>query len=187
MESWRGTSSEGGQQRGLDWNPGSPGSSSETLGDSNAPGSLSSATEQTPGRQDANAKSAYRAPCPPPHPQRRWEAFAHLPSSFDNFLKAPFRNQQEANPFIKLPPPFSCVATRLTYCYLKHFKNIWKRKQYKNDPETDSGLVILDHTLKNQERRVNCPLQGRGGSPLGHVTQHLSGSESDSSLWAQAV
>lgn len=123
-----------------------------------------------------------------PTPRRRcWKAFGHLPSSFNNFLKAPFRNQQEANPFIKLPPPFSCVATRLTYCYLKHLKNIWKRKQYKNDPETDSGLVILDHTLKNQERRVNCPLQGRGGSPLGHVTQHLSGSESDSFLWAQAV
>lgn len=153
---------QGRQQTSLDWNPGSPDSSSETLGDSNAPGSLS------------NFLAHLTIP-------RCWKLFGHLPSSFNNLLKAPFSNQQEASPFIKLPPPFSCVATRLT-CYLKHFKNIWKRKQYKNDPETDSGLVILDHTLKNQERRVNCPLQGRGGSPLGYVTQSLSGSEPDSFL-----
>lgn len=120
-------------------------------------------------------------PSPPHHPQKALEPFGHLPSSF-SIATAPFRNQQEANPFITvLSSPFSCAATRMT-CYLKRFKNTWKHKQYKNGARPDSGLVTLDHTLETPEGRVTCPLQGHRGPPLGHTRHFPSWRESDGGL-----
>lgn len=51
----------------------------------------------------------------------------------------------------KLPPPFSGVATRLT-CILG---NIWKLKQYKNDPQPDLDFPFRPHTQDSRKGELS--------------------------------